>query len=284
MTGATVDRRTVYRPFLTQPGEPPILPDNLGEMLQRRWALQAVTGLDDEHVHTDPLAAFPLPMYDGHRWSGRIEFLWCPLAWLPVPLSSPPAQHSRRGVPTMAMRVWAAIAAYSLGRSGLYSPENGFVDVAATYGIDLSDPAVLLRAQVWCAGGSDPLFDRTEADVHARLLEGLDLAGVAALLDLLGVQRQLIADQLLRSLRAATDPITILPAYLSLARDLLGDMPFTQWEVGDVLLGMLAEVDGPPDATDEERADSAELAEEALEDFTAMLTEIASGVPVGSTS
>lgn len=268
-----------YRRFLTEHGESPILPDDLGLMLRRRWEFQAASGLDEAHTHTDPMLAFPLPVYERDRWSGNASMMWCPLAWLPAPLYGPTGGVP--SCPTPAVRVWAANTVLALGMSGMYSPDHGFLDVGAEYGFDVEDLDTLRRLQMWQAGGTDPLFDRVAEDMRHRLLSELNPAAAGSLLSMLPLQQQVLADALAASLHASRDAKGVLVGYLTVALDLFGDhQAIAPYLVGDLLLGMIAEVVTPPGApADTELAD--ELIAEALTDFTTLLDELATGVPVG---
>ncbi len=201
----TVTLQDAYRPFLLDIGEAPVLPDDLDALLRRRWAFQAVTGLADADVHTDPLVAFPLPIRQQHAWHGSVSFLWCPLAWLPEPLAAPP--ETTTVVPTIASRVWAATVVLALGATGLFDRDRGFADLEQRYGFDLSDPTTRQRAETWCADPShrDELFDRIRADLHRMILSAAAPARTAALMGMLKTQQAAIADSLQRSFAAAGD-------------------------------------------------------------------------------
>ncbi|MGN7187538.1 hypothetical protein ACTHQ7_07245 [Microbacterium enclense] len=265
---------------MTEAGEPPILPDGLNVLLRRRWEFQHESGLDEGHIHSDPLIAFPLPVYSRERWSGLTSMMWCPLAWLPAPLSGP-----RGGVPltpTAATRVWAASTVLALGMSGMYSPDLGFEDISHTFGFDVGDPSTAHRLMLWQAGGSDHLFDEVAASVRNRLLSESNPAAAASLLKLLPLQQQVIADSLSASLKASKNTVVALPGYLTVAMDLLGDYRAVDpYQVGDILLGMIAEVTGPPGSR-VTGSEADEVAAEALLDFQQSLEQIAAGIPVGA--
>jgi len=268
--------RTTHRAFLVAPGEPPVLPDDIGELLRRRWAFCAVTGLDDDHVHTDPLVALPLPERTEGRWRGNASFLWCPLAYLPDALSAPPG--GRRGaIPTVASRVWATTVILTLGASGLYSVDEGFFDLERTWGFDLADPDTAARAAAWCDGAADVLFDAIERDIHDRLLRNTNPARTGAMMSLLHDQQSLIADALARSFAAVPDQRVALTGYLAVALDLLGDIPaaFTPHRTGDIVLAMLNEVGGTVHRDSETIPE--EMVDETIADFTEMLDTIANG-------
>lgn len=171
------------RPYLTEPGDPLLLPGSPIEHSLVYTRYQHHTGVPHEDMHTSTLVAVPIPLppvdgfTEGRRWPNtRAEMMWHPLMWLPDWVTARYEVDGRvESADEFSVRV-----AIQLSECGLYDPVTGtWTDVLAEAGIDIDDPADLERVRQWLAGGEDSLLDNV-TDVISEVMDMAPVASEAA--------------------------------------------------------------------------------------------------------
>lgn len=162
---APLDRR----PYLTEPGDPLLLPDSPIEHSLVYARYQAHTGVPHVDMHTSTLVTVPVPMppvggfTEGRRWPNtRAEMMWHPLMWLPDWVTARYEFDGRReSDDEMSVRI-----CLQLMECGLYDPASGtWADTLAEAGLDVDSPSDVERVRRWLAGGDDSLLDALAEDV-----------------------------------------------------------------------------------------------------------------------
>lgn len=158
------------RRFLLEAGEQLMVTRDVLVAASRLADFVSETGISPELLVADPVTALPLPMHvRGQRFDEvQPQALWNPLFWLPEDLA---LRFRIRENETSEPRPetdaeWAIRIAIELGVSGLYDPEEGWLDVFALYGIDPDDPADLDAIVGWQAGLPDERLDSIDLRQH----------------------------------------------------------------------------------------------------------------------
>jgi hypothetical protein len=182
------------RPFLLEPGESLLVPrDPLRSLANHIGAAQA-TGICQSGLVASRMSEVPIPLAGGREGSRRVpgvrpESMWWPLLWLPPRLAyrvdyqiidgdvvvidpdglfgrDPHAiPHARRGyeVHRETVDVWAVRVFLEVEAAGLYDADSGtWLDVLASYGIDIGQPDDLERVSAWLEGASDAVLDEID--------------------------------------------------------------------------------------------------------------------------
>jgi len=171
---------SLRRPYLTYAGvddgsgtvgtESLLLSAHARDTMQRAEVYVRDLSLDpDTDLFSDPIVTIPLPIYreDGARGpqfpSTVPTACWHPLAWLPQAQALPASFVDDDGILVTESRAeWAMRLSLELHATGLYSPERGWVDVLALYGIDVDTDAAKQRLAAWLDGAVDPILDRID--------------------------------------------------------------------------------------------------------------------------
>lgn len=141
------------RLFLLDEGEQLLVTRDALVAAERLTEFVEATGIAPEHLVADPVTALPLPIHArGKRFDDvNPEALWNPVFWIPEDIALRfrirESDYAEPRPETDAE--WALRIAIELSTSGLYSPEDGWLDVFALYGIDPADPADLAAIQAW---------------------------------------------------------------------------------------------------------------------------------------
>lgn len=205
------------RRMLTEPGDTLLLSKSSMDTAYRFSEWQEITGLTPNRFTADPVCSVPLPIYTqvapGTRQFANVrpEVLWHPLFWLPPRLAGrynlPSGSDGALTVESTTM--WSIRVALELTASGLYSIEDGWIDVLATVGIDVDNEADLARVQEWQAGGVDDLLDSIDLDLYLKLEKTPNwaLQSAMALVDpATHAQWAILADSLMEILTESYDP------------------------------------------------------------------------------
>jgi len=213
----TTSTEVARHPFLTSPGEPlEIAPDPV-EAAIRFGAFTEATGIPAPWVLTSYLATIPLPIYPAQwpegrkRWDGvRADMMWHPLMWLPERVANryPIADDDGQSV-VEDDDTWAVRLCWELAASGMYDQESGtWVDVLATVGLSVDNPADLDRIEEWLDGAEDPVLDSLDTTEHYENRDDPDWAIHVAMDRLEGlrlVSWALAADSLFDALNDLSD-------------------------------------------------------------------------------
>lgn len=165
------------RRMLTEPGDTLLLSKSSMDTAFRFTEWQEITGLAPTRFTADPICSVPLPIYTqvapGTRQFSTVkpEAMWHPLFWLPPRLAG---RYNLPSGPDGALEVesttmWSIRVALELTASGLYSIEDGWIDILATVGIDVENEVDLARIEEWQAGGVDDLLDSIDLDLYLKL-------------------------------------------------------------------------------------------------------------------
>ncbi|QOD05882.1 hypothetical protein [Pseudarthrobacter sp. BIM B-2242] len=166
------------RPFLTDPGETLLLSESALDSALRLADWREATGLDLNRIVLDGLTAVPLPLYmatpPGPRQFSEVtpSMLWHPLFWLPPRLANRYAglPTGEGGAPEVeSNELWSIRVGLELAISGLYSEEEGWLDILSTLDIDVDDPADVARIAAWQAGSPDEVLDNIDLDQYLHL-------------------------------------------------------------------------------------------------------------------
>lgn len=128
------------------------------------------TGIAPEDIVADPVTALPLPIHArGKRFdSVEPEALWNPLFWLPedIALRIRIRENDTSEPRPETDPEWAIRVALEIAESGLYTPDEGWLDVFALYGINTDDPIDLEAIQAWQAGLPEERLDAINLRDH----------------------------------------------------------------------------------------------------------------------
>lgn len=199
---------TVYRRYLTEPGESLLSPVGAFDQLERCQTWSTHTGLPLERISSG-LASVPLIVAGtgeetGHEFASvNPLFLWHPLFWLPEQVAYRQRWNNPSGGDPIVegLDIWHARVALQLSYSGLYDPESGWLDILSVYSLDIADPAVVARVAAWLAGGEDETLDGIDlTDVILDALPMDEAVSTAAAIapDLKAIQWGIQADSLVQ--------------------------------------------------------------------------------------
>ncbi|MCC3299486.1 hypothetical protein [Arthrobacter caoxuetaonis] len=213
------------RQLLTAPGEGLLLAKSALDAVERFSDWQTATGLHPSRFVFGELCSVPLPVYTavapGRRQFSEVnpEVMWHPLFWLP------PTIAGRYNLPTgpngelepESNALWSLRVALELTASGLYSQDEGWLDILHTVNIDVDSEADLARIREWQAGGHDDLLDSIDLGPYLHLEENPNWALQSALaLEEPATQAQwaIVADSLMEMIwDAREDKTSNLPEY-----------------------------------------------------------------------
>ncbi|ACL42387.1 hypothetical protein Achl_4436 (plasmid) [Pseudarthrobacter chlorophenolicus A6] len=205
------------RRMLTEPGDTLLLSKSSMDTAFRFTEWQETTGLTPNRFTADPICSVPLPIYTqvapGTRQfsSVRPELMWHPLFWLPPRLAG---RYNLPSGPGGALEVesttmWSIRVALELTASGLYSIEDGWIDILATVGIDVENDVDLARIEEWQAGGVDDLLDSIDLDLYLKLETNPNWAlqsAMALVEPATHAQWAILADSLMEMVSDSYDP------------------------------------------------------------------------------
>lgn len=205
------------RRMLTEPGDTLLLSRSSMDTAFRFTEWQEATGLTPNRFTADPICSVPLPIYTqvapGTRQfaSVKTEAMWHPLFWLPPRLAG---RYNLPSGPDGALEVesttmWSIRVALELTASGLYSIEDGWIDVLATVGIDVENEVDLARIEEWQAGGVDDLLDSIDLDLYLKLETNPNWAlqsAMALVEPATRAQWAILADSLMEMVAESYDP------------------------------------------------------------------------------
>lgn len=186
------------------------------------------TGTAPELLVADPVTALPLPIHArGKRFDDiHPHALWNPLFWLPEDLALRlRIRESDTSEPRPETDAeWAIRIAIELGISGLYTPEEGWLDVFALYGIDIDDPADLEAIQAWQADLPEARLDAIDLRQHVNFSTDNDAFNSAQEMYplVMAAQWGYTASSLLVAVES--DPFSV-SLYASLAAEMLSAEP-----------------------------------------------------------
>lgn len=224
LTATTLPRRT----FLLERGEQLLVSRDALVAAARLTEFVAETGISPEAVVADPVVTVPLPIHArGKRFDGVYPHaLWNPLFWLPedIALRIRIRENDTAEPRPETDAEWAIRIAIEVGTSGLYTPEDGWVDVFALHGINVDDPADLEAIQAWQAGLPEERLDSIDLRRHVQFGSDNDafLSAQEMYPLLMAAQWGYTAASLLVAAEADTDSIGL---YAALAADMLSAEP-----------------------------------------------------------
>jgi hypothetical protein len=163
------------RQFILEEGEQLLVTRDALVAAERLTTFVETTGIAPELLVADPVTAIPLPIHARGKRFDEVhpDALWNPLFWLPEEVALRfrirETEYSEPRPETDAE--WALRIALELAASGLYTPDEGWLDVFALYGIDADDPDDLAAVQAWQAGLPDERLDSVDLRQHARFTE-----------------------------------------------------------------------------------------------------------------
>lgn len=176
MTVATL--KQPRRPFILNEGDQLLVTRDAIVAANRLSEFVETTGLAPEMLVADPVSALPLPIHArGKRFDDvHPHALWHPLFWLPEDIAlRVRIRESDTAEPRPETDAeWAIRLCIEVGTSGLYDPEEGWLDIFALYGIDVDDPADLEAIQAWQAGLPEPRLDAIDLRAHVTFTEDND--------------------------------------------------------------------------------------------------------------
>lgn len=208
MTAIDVARR----PLVTEPGEPLLVARDPLEAALRFTVFAEATGVPETDLLVSPLCAIPLPVFPAQweqgrrRWAGaRAEAMWHPLMWLPRRVAGRYQVRQPDGsTAPESDDAWAVRVALEMTFSGLYDDATGtWMDVLALHGIDIANPAGIIRVQNWLDGADDPVLNGIDLTPLLDVPEDRAWAVAAAtemLPDLYTTSWALASDSLLEAL------------------------------------------------------------------------------------
>jgi hypothetical protein len=210
------------RQMLTEPGDTLLLSKSALDTAFRFSAWQELTGLPTDRFTADPVCSVPLPIYSevapGQRQFAEVkpEAMWHPLFWLPPRLAGryrlPSVDGAEPRIESTTM--WSIRVALELSASGLYSIEEGWIDILATVGLDVENEADLARIEEWQAGAPDELLDSIDLDLYLHLEDDPNWALQSAMAleePVIHAQWAILADSLMEVIYDAADPDAALP-------------------------------------------------------------------------
>lgn len=158
------------RPFLLEEGESLLVTRDVLVAAFRLAEFVNETGISPEQLVADPVTTLPLPVHIRGKRFDEIHphALWHPLFWLPedIALRFRISENETSEPRAETDAEWAIRIAIELGTSGIYDPEQGWLDVFALYGIDPDDPADLDAIVGWQAGLPDERLDSIDLRQH----------------------------------------------------------------------------------------------------------------------
>lgn len=216
------------RPFLLEEGEQLLITRDALVAAERLTGFVEATGIAPELLVADPVTATPLPIHArGKRFEDVLpDSLWNPLFWLPEEVALRfrirETEYSEPRPETDAE--WALRIAIEVSTSGLYSPEEGWLDVFALYGIDPDDPADLAAVQAWQAGLPEERLDSIDLRQHVAFTELNDAFNSAQEMYplLMAAQWGYTASSLLVAVEADKESVAL---YAALAAEMLSAEP-----------------------------------------------------------
>lgn len=165
------------RQLLTRPGDNLLLSRSAVEVYVRHTEWTEATGLENSRATFNPLCSVPLPLYvapeAGVRQFPNVkpELMWHPLFWLPNRVAAryniPSGTEGALEPESDAVR--SIRIALELENSGLYSRDEGWLDILSTVGIDVENDADLGRIEEWQQGAPDELLDSIDLDLYLKL-------------------------------------------------------------------------------------------------------------------
>lgn len=221
------------RPFILDEGEQLLVTRDPLVAAARLIEFVTETGVEPELLVADPVTTLPIPMH--FRGKGFDEVhpyaLWNPLFWLPeeVALRVRIRENDTSEPRTETDAEWAIRIAIELGTSGLYAPEEGWLDVFALHGINVDDPADLEAIQAWQAGLPDERLDAIDLRQHVSFTTDNEAFHAAQELApvVLAAQWGYTATGLLVAIEADPDSIS---TYAALAAEMLSAEPSEAYE------------------------------------------------------
>ncbi|XKH58649.1 hypothetical protein LG293_16490 (plasmid) [Citricoccus nitrophenolicus] len=171
----------VRRHLGTTEGTPLLMGEDAMGMLAAHEQWTRYTGLPGDMVIIGTLCSSPIPFYreaqPGPRQFSEVNpaALWHPLFWLPNRLATPytlsitdpeTGEH-----PVEPIEAWSIRVALEMSVSGLYDPTEGWADILAMGGIDVTTQEGVGRVAAWQAGQPDELLDNIDLD---RYLSQID--------------------------------------------------------------------------------------------------------------
>lgn len=163
---ATLPRRR----FLLDEDEKLLMSRDVLDFAERLNDFISETGIEPERLTADPVVAIPLPIHArGARFDGvKPDALWNPLFWLPESIALRvrirETEYSEPRPETD--QEWSLRIVDHLYISGAYTPEEGWVDVFALYGINPDDPDDLAAIEAWQAGLPEERLDAIDLTEH----------------------------------------------------------------------------------------------------------------------
>lgn len=188
----------VRRHLGTTAGTPLLMGEDAMDLVAGDHQWRQYTGMEPGMVITGTLCASPLPLYladpPGPRQFSEVNpaALWHPLLWLPPRLATPytlTVPDPETGKPAEEpIEAWSIRVALEMSISGLYDPNEGWADILAMGGIDITTQEGIGRVSAWQSGNPDEVLDNIDLD---RYLANVDNPGwadevVENLLPLLG--------------------------------------------------------------------------------------------------
>jgi len=176
---ATLPRRA----FLFDEGEKILISRDVIQSAKRLMEFVQATGVSPEDIVTDPVVGIPIPIHSRGKRFDTVEpdALWNPLFWLPEDIALRvrilETENAEPRPETDAE--WAIRIALEVTSSGLYTPDGGWVDVFALYGINPDDPADLEAIQAWQAGLPEPRLEAIDLRQHVTFSDDNDAFHVA---------------------------------------------------------------------------------------------------------
>lgn len=221
---ATLPRRH----YLLEPGETLLITRDALVAAERLRSFVEDTGIEPEGVVADPVSAFPMPIHSrGKRFEDvSPDALWNPLFWLPEDIALRfrirETENAEPRAETDAE--WALRIALELDASGLYTAEDGLLDVFALYGINPDDPEDLAAVQGWQYGLPEPRLDSIDLRDHVTFTEGHEAFNIAQEMYplLMAAQWGYTAASILTAIEEDPEAVAV---YAGLAHDMLGAEP-----------------------------------------------------------
>lgn len=163
------------RHFLLREGEQILVTPDALDSAERLADFVHETGIAPEDIVTDPVVALPLPIHARGKRFDDIEpdALWNPLFWLPedIALRIRIRENDTSEPRPETDAEWAIRIALEVAGSGLYTPEEGWLDVFALYGINPDDPEDLAAIQAWQAGLPEERLEAIDLRAHVRFTD-----------------------------------------------------------------------------------------------------------------
>lgn len=120
------------------------------------------TGLPANRIVSRAEFSTPIPIFDSAdpRWAGvKPDAMWHPFFWLPAGVRDRIVVETANGPLQEPSYFWGVRLCLALAESGLYDPSEGWVDILAEHGIDVSTEQGRSRVQRWQQGEPDGMID-----------------------------------------------------------------------------------------------------------------------------